>query len=64
MKNLLSVKKESMSTTLKCEVFRYEDETVDTGVAEIDDETGDNADGTSQDGLSTLLGSSQTSLTS
>ena len=47
--------------TLKCELFRYEDEVIDTGVAEIDDTlTGDNADGTSEDGLSTLLGSSQT----
>jgi hypothetical protein len=47
--------------TLKCELFRYEDEIIDTGVAEIDDTlTGDNADGTSEDGLSTLLGSSQT----
>jgi len=47
--------------TLKCELFRYEDEVIDTGVSEIDDTlTGDNADGTSEDGLSTLLGSSQT----
>ena len=47
--------------TLKCELFRYEDEVIDTGVAEIDDTLiGDNADGTSEDGLSTLLGSSQT----
>ena len=47
--------------TLKCELFRYEDEVIDTGVAEIDDTlVGDNADGTSEDGLSTLLGSSQT----
>ena len=47
--------------TLKCELFRYEDEIIDTGVSEIDDTLiGDNADGTSEDGLSTLLGSSQT----
>ncbi len=47
--------------TLKCELFRYEDEVIDTGVAEIDDTLiGDNADGTTEDGLSTLLGSSQT----
>jgi len=47
--------------TLRCELFRYEDEVIDTGVAEIDDTLiGDNADGTSEDGLSTLLGSSQT----
>ena len=47
--------------TLKCELFRYEDEIIDTGVSEIDDVlTGDEADGTSEDGISTLLGSSQT----
>ena len=47
--------------SLMCELFRYEDEVIDTGVAEIDDTlVGDNADGTSEDGLSTLLGSSQT----
>ena len=46
--------------TLKCELFRYEDEIIDTGVAEIDDVlTGDEADGTSEDGITTLLGSSQ-----
>ncbi len=47
--------------TLKCELFRYEDEIIDTGVSEIDDVlTGDEVDGTSEDGISTLLGSSQT----
>ena len=47
--------------TLKCELFRYEDEIIDTGVSEIDDVlTGDEIDGTSEDGISTLLGSSQT----
>ena len=47
--------------TLKCELFRYEDEIIDTGVSEIDDVlTGDEADGTSEDGITTLLGSSQT----
>ena len=47
--------------TLKCELFRFEDEIIDTGVSEIDDVlTGDEVDGTSEDGISTLLGSSQT----
>ena len=48
--------------TLRCELYRYEDEVIDTGVAEIDDElVGDNlADGTSEDGISTILGSTQT----
>ena len=49
--------------TLRCELFRYEDEVIDTGVAEIDDElTGDNADGTAgvDDSISTILGSTQT----
>ena len=43
--------------TLRCELFRYEDEVIDTGVAEIDDElVGDNlADGTSEDGISSIL---------
>jgi len=47
--------------TLKCELFRYEDEIIDTGVTEIDDTLiGDESDGTSEEGLSTVLGSSQT----
>ena len=47
--------------TLRCELFRYEDEVIDTGVAEIDDElTGDNADGTTDEGISTILGPTQT----
>ena len=49
--------------TLRCELFRYENEVIDTGVAEIDDElTGDNADGTAgvDDSISTILGSTQT----
>ena len=49
--------------TLRCELFRYEDEVIDTGVAEIDDElTGDNSDGTAgvDDSISTILGSTQT----
>jgi len=47
--------------TLRCELFRYEDEVIDTGVAEIDDElTGDDSDGTTDEGISTLLGPTQT----
>ena len=47
--------------TLRCELFRYEDEVIDTGVSEIDDElTGDSSDGTTEDGISTLLGPTQT----
>ena len=48
--------------TLRCELFRYEDEIIDTGISEIDDElVGDNlADGKSEDGISTILGSTQT----
>ena len=49
--------------TLRCELFRYEDEVIDTGVEEIDDElTGDNSDGTAgvDDSISTILGSTQT----
>ena len=49
--------------TLRCELFRYEDEVIDTGVEEIDDElTGDNVDGTAgvDDSISTILGSTQT----
>ena len=47
--------------TLRCELFRYEDEVIDTGIAEIDDElTGDDSDGTTDEGISTLLGPTQT----
>ena len=48
--------------TLKCELFRYEDEVIDTGVSEIDDVlTGDESDGLAEDGsTSTILGYSQT----
>ena len=36
--------------TLRCELFRYEDEVIDTGVAEIDDElTGDSSSGISEE---------------
>lgn len=46
--------------TLKCELFRYEDEVIDTGIAEIDDTlTGING-GSSEDGISTLIGPLQT----
>ena len=47
--------------TLRCELFRYEDEVIDTGISEIDDElTGDSSSGETEDGISTLLGASQT----
>ena len=46
---------------LKCELFRYEDEIIDTGVDEIDNELiGDNEDGTTEDGIPTILGPTQT----
>ncbi len=47
---------------LRCELFRYVDEVIDTGVDAIDDElTGDSSTGlTDEDGIPTLLGSSQT----
>ena len=46
---------------LKCELFRYEDEVIDTGISEIDDElVGDNLDGISEDGIPTILGPTQT----
>ena len=47
---------------LRCELFRYEDEVIDTGVAAIDDElVGDDiGDGTTEDGISTILGPTQT----
>ena len=42
---------------LRCELFRYEDEVIDTGIAAIDDElVGDDiGDGTTEDGISTIL---------
>jgi len=50
--------------TLKCELFRYEDEVIDTHVTEIDDiltgGIGGGADGLTEDGISTLLGVTQT----
>ena len=40
---------------LRCELFRYEDEVIDTGIDEIDNElVGDETDGTSEDGISTI----------
>ena len=46
---------------LYCELFRYEDEVIDTGIDEIDNElTGDDVDGTTEDGLSTIQGPTQT----
>ena len=49
--------------TLKCELFRYEDEVIDTGIEEIDDTLiGENYEGvTCEDGgISTLIGPTQT----
>ena len=47
---------------LRCELFRYEDEVIDTGIAAIDDElVGDDiGDGSTEDGISTVLGVTQT----
>tara|TARA_Y100000590_G_scaffold455872_1_gene605313 strand:- start:561 stop:3125 length:2565 start_codon:yes stop_codon:yes gene_type:complete len=46
---------------LRCELFRYEDEVIDTGVAEIDDElTGDTASGETEDGTPIIIGPTQT----
>ena len=46
---------------LYCELFRYEDEVIDTGIDEIDNElTGDDTDGTTEDGISTIVGRTQT----
>ncbi len=49
--------------TLKCELFRYEDEVIDTGVEEIDDSLiGEDYTGTTGEdgGISTLIGPTQT----
>lgn len=44
---------------LRCELFRYENEVIDTGIDEIDDTIiGNENDGLSPDGISTLIGSS------
>ena len=46
---------------LYCELFRYEDEVISTGIDEIDDElTGDDVDGETEDGISTIQGPTQT----
>ena len=46
---------------LRCELFRYEDEVIDTGVMEIDDNLlGNESDGYDDDGNSTMLGPTQT----
>ena len=46
---------------LYCELFRYEDEVIDTGIEDIDNElTGDDTDGTTEDGISTIQGPTQT----
>ena len=46
---------------LQCELFRYEDELIDTGIGEIDDTLiGNETDGLSPDGISTILGITQT----
>ena len=46
---------------LRCELYRIGDEVIDTGIEEIDDVlTGGESDGQSEDGISTLVGHSQT----
>ena len=46
---------------LRCELFRYEDEVIDTGIEEIDDTlVGSDSDGTSESGHSTILGGTLT----
>jgi len=51
---------------LKCELFRYEDEVIDTGISEIDDvliggiSAGSGTLGQTEDGISTILGNTQT----
>ena len=46
---------------LYCELFRYEDEVIDTGIDEIDNElVGDDTDGQTEDGISTIQGPTQT----
>lgn len=47
--------------TLKCELFRYSDEVIDTGVGEIDDNlVGNSSSGETEDGISSVLGGIQT----
>ena len=46
---------------LRCELFRLGDEVIDTGINDIDDTlTGGESDGLTEDGISTLIGASQT----
>ena len=46
---------------LRCELFRYEDEVIDTGIEEIDDTlVGSDSDGISESGHSTILGGTLT----
>jgi len=46
---------------LQCELFRYEDELINTGIDEIDDTLiGNDSDGLTDDGISTILGPTQT----
>ena len=46
---------------LRCELFRLGDEVIDTGIDEIDDTLiGGESDGVTEDGISTLVGPSQT----
>jgi len=45
---------------LRCELFRYGDEVIDTGIEDIDDIlTGGESDGLNEDGISTIIGSTQ-----
>ena len=45
---------------MRCELFRIEDEVIDTGIEEIDNELiGDDYDGTSESGTSTIIGVAQ-----
>ena len=47
--------------TLKCELFRYSDEVIDTGIDEIDDNLiGNSLSGETEDGISSVLGGIQT----
>tara|TARA_A200000113_G_scaffold216275_1_gene221415 strand:- start:6552 stop:7937 length:1386 start_codon:yes stop_codon:yes gene_type:complete len=46
---------------LRCELFRYEDEIIDTGIEDIDDTlVGSDSDGVSESGYSTILGGTLT----
>ena len=46
---------------LYCELFRYEDEVIATGIDDIDNElTGDDTDRTTEDGINTIQGPTQT----